>query len=328
MQRSKRRDNVVEALLHSCRQDPVLGDRRGGRVVVAFSGGPDSSTLLHAMSRASPSLRLALVAVHVDHGLRPASATEAAAAATFAGALGVPLEVHRVRPRGRGEDAARRARYEVLNLVARREDAATIALGHTADDQAETVLLHLLRGAGLEGLAAMSPREGLRFRPLLGVWRDQVEAYCRRHDLNPVHDETNEARDFARNRVRHELIPLLEAAYNPRAREALVRLALAARDEHRVVATAASRWLKAHPAPHPRKLFNRLQPGVQVEVLRSAWAVAAGLDGPAGDSGRLRRALDLLGSSRGGMIHLGAGFELDVHATNFAIHPVRVLTEP
>ena len=298
-------------------------------MVVAFSGGPDSSTLLHALARASSTLDLALTAVHVDHGLRPASAGEARAAAAFAGALGIPLELHRVRPRGRGEGAAREARYDLLEEVAARLGAKTIAVGHTADDQAETVLLHLVRGAGLEGLAAMAPREGLRFRPLLGVWRRQVEAYCGRHGLNPVHDETNDLLEFARNRVRHELIPLLEQRFNPRARAALVRLAQTARDEHEVVLAAARRWLGTHPAPHSLAAFNRLALGVRVEVLRSTWASAAGLGGPGGDSARLRHAVEALAAERTGMIHLGAGFELLVDASNFEIRRrAHVLTEP
>ncbi|MGI8609088.1 MAG: tRNA lysidine(34) synthetase TilS [Candidatus Dormibacteria bacterium] len=327
MQGSKRRrDNLVEAVLHACRRDPVLGGRGATRVVVALSGGPDSSAMLHALARAASSLNLNLTAVHVDHGLRPASAGDAAASTAFAAELGISVEVHRVRPRGGGEDAARRARHAGLEQVAARLGAATIALGHTADDQAETVLLHLLRGTGLGGLAAMAPREGLRFRPLLEVWRDQVETYCARNQLRPVHDETNDDLGFARNRVRHELIPLLEAGYNPRVREALVRLANAARQEHEVVVAAARRWLRTNPAPHPRQAFVRLGAGVRAEVLRTAWASATAAGRPAGDSARLGQALDLLASERTGMIHLGAGFELVVHATSFEIRPRDLLT--
>ena len=323
---SRRRDNVVEAVLHACRRDPVLGERGRRAVVVAVSGGPDSSVLLHALSRAAPSLGLHLTAVHVDHGLRTSGQREAARAAAFAAEVGVTLEVHRVSPRGSSEDAARRARYAALEEAAARLDAFTIALGHTADDQAETVLLHLLRGAGLEGLAAMAPREGLRFRPLLGTWRRQVEAYCVRHGIAPVHDESNDTSRFTRNRVRRELIPFLETGYNPRARQALVRLADAARDEHAVVTAAAQRWLRRRRSPYPLGSFNQLETAVRVEVLRAAWAAAAGLDAPAGDSARLRQALALLGTRRGGMIHLGRGFELVVHQDDFEIRPPDVLT--
>ncbi|MDQ6747707.1 MAG: tRNA lysidine(34) synthetase TilS, partial [Candidatus Dormibacteraeota bacterium] len=208
--RPGRRDNLVERLVHACRVDPILA-AGAPRVVVAFSGGPDSTALLHGLRRASGRLRLELLAVHVDHGLRGAdSAADRDAAAACCAELGVPLRVVEVKPRGRSEGATRDARHAALEVVAAEVDAATIALGHTADDQAETVLLHLLRGSGLEGVAAMSPREGRRFRPLLGVWREQVEAYCRRHGLRPVRDASNVDLGFARNRVRHELIPLLE----------------------------------------------------------------------------------------------------------------------
>ena len=326
MPRSRRRDNIIETVLQACRRDPVLATSGGHKVVVAFSGGPDSSALLHALSRGAASLGLDLLAVHVDHGLRPASAAAAEAASTVAARLGVAVEVHRARLQGGGEDAARGARYRVLEGVAARVRASTIAVGHTADDQAETVLLHLLRGSGLEGLAAMAPREGLRFRPLLGTWREQVEAHCAHYGLEPTHDETNDTTRFARNRVRHELIPLLEAAYNPRAREALLRLAESARDEHAVVTGAARRFLRRHASPYPLAAFNRLEAAVRVEVLRLAWASTAGLPGPAGDAARLRQALEVLAAGRAGMIHLGRGFELLVHTDDFEIRRPDVLT--
>jgi tRNA(Ile)-lysidine synthase len=323
---AQRRDNLVEAVLHACRTDPVLRGEGPHPVVVALSGGPDSSTLLHALVRASSALRLSLLAVHVDHGLRAGSSAEAAASVAFAGELGVASTVHRVRPRSSAEDAARRARYRVLERVAADHGAQTIALGHTADDQAETVLLHLLRGAGLEGIAAMAAREGLRFRPLLGTWREQVERYCVRNHLDPVRDPSNDTDAFARNRVRRGLLPLLEQEYNPRAREALVRLALAARQEHEVVAGTARRWLRAHPAPHPLQPFNRLLPGVRIEVLRQAWTAARGAGPPAGEADALRQAIRWLESGRRGMIHLGARFELVVDGKSFEIRVPDVLT--
>jgi len=198
------------------------------------------------MWRAAPALDLQLIAAHLDHGTRRASRDDAAAVAEACGRLGVPLVVGRsTTGRSRGEDALRRSRYRFLEEAATSAGAGTIALGHTADDQAETVLLHLLRGAGLEGLAAMSVREGLRFRPLLSAWRRDIEAYCRRHRLEPVEDASNQSRRYLRNRVRLDLLPEL-ATYNPRIKASLLRLADAARVEHGVVAELAEVWLQEH----------------------------------------------------------------------------------
>ena len=314
-----RRDNLVETLLQACRADPVLG-AGGGIVVVGYSGGPDSTALLHGLSRVARRLRLELHAVHVDHGLRDASPADAEAARGFCAELQLPFHVERVRPRGRGESAARDARHLALESVAARLGAATVALGHTADDQVETVLLHLLRGSGLEGIAAMAPREGLRFRPLLGAWRRQVEAYCARNHLTPRRDETNDDPAFTRNRVRNELIPLLEAGYNPRAREALLRLADAARQEHDVVVGLAREWLRDRRGPWPRGSFNGLPRAVRVEVLRALWSTTAGIARPSGEAASIAQALRLIESVEGGMIHLGGGFELSTHGSEFEIH--------
>jgi tRNA(Ile)-lysidine synthase len=317
------RDNLIEGLLRAVRADPVLGGSRASRVLVAFSGGPDSTALLHGLRRAADALHLTLAAAHVDHHLQAGSDEHAGVAAGFAAELGVAFEVLSVRPPGRGEDAARRARHTALEAAARRLGAASIAFGHTADDQAETVLLHLLRGSGVGGLAGMAPREGLRFRPLLEVTRQQVRAYCERHRLRPVHDASNDDLRFARNRVRHGLMPLLESDFNPRAKDALLRLARAARDEHAVVELAARAWLASQPpgGPMSRTALAALPRAVQVEVLRTAWSRAAGSQPLPGGAVRLEQALRLFGDKRPGMIHLGRGFELHTDANRVEIRP-------
>ena len=331
------RDNVVEAVLAACRGDDLV--RAGGDVVVAFSGGPDSTAMLHALARASSALGLRLQAVHVDHGLRPSAAAQAARAARFAAELGVPVQVLRVNPRGSSEDAARRARHRALERVAGRHGAHSIAFGHTIGDQAETVLLHLLRGSGVAGLAAMSRRDGLRFRPLLEVTRTQVERYCARERLVPDIDESNSDPRFTRNRVRQELIPLLEQRFNPRIQDALARLARAARDEHQVVRLAAAGWLEQQSPALSRPGFLGLPDAVQVEVLRLAWAAAMGDAQPPGGSARIEQALRLVRGAGPGMIQLGSGFELLADEHQLWIRPVerlrdrrrdgpRILTEP
>jgi len=209
----------------------------GERVVVAVSGGADSLCLLDCLDR----LGYPIVVAHLDHRLRRGSWREALFVLSQARRRGLPAVVERAdtaRLLQRGaslEEAARELRYRFLVDVARQVGANVIATGHTADDQAETVLMHLLRGAGVHGLRGMLPRTslgswvGLRaaegidlIRPLLATWRAQTEGHCRSAGLRPRRDPSNLDRTFFRNRLRHELLPTLET-YNPRTREVLVR---------------------------------------------------------------------------------------------------------
>jgi tRNA(Ile)-lysidine synthase len=311
------RANLVEKILKACRADPVAS--RGGPVVVAVSGGPDSSALLHAMARTAPRLGLTLTAAHLDHGLRPGSAGDARHVARLCESLGVGLRSERRMVTGKGEEAARDARHRFLDEVAEDKGAATIAYGHTADDQAETVLLHLVRGTGLEGLAAMAPRDGRRFRPMLAVTRQEVEAYCGRTLLQPLRDPTNRDLRITRNAVRSQLMPLLETL-NPQVRDSLVRMAEVARQEHDVVAQAAARWQRANTQPFNRERFNRLPRAVRAEVVRRAWAAAADLDGllPGGFE-KLGQALDRVERPGTGVFQLGKGVRLHVRPGSFEI---------
>jgi tRNA(Ile)-lysidine synthase len=313
------RSNVVETVLRACRADEVLS--RNPVVVVAVSGGPDSTALLHALTRAAPRLKLELTAAHLDHGLRPGSAADAQAVARLCERVKVPLVSRRQSPRAATEEAARDLRHAYLESVAADLSAATIALGHTADDQAETVLLHLIRGSGLEGLAAMQVREGLRFRPLLGTWRDNVDAHCRTHGLDPIEDPSNRSSRFTRNRVRRRLLPVLES-FNPQVKSSLVRLAVAAREEHEVVTQQAVLWLARQSLWMDRPGFQALPAAVRVESLRRAWGRA--LDGRAmpGGAQRLDQAMRMLSSPRRqASVSLGLGLSLHVRGDRFSIGP-------
>jgi len=313
------RSNVVEAVLRECRDDRILG--RWPRLVVAVSGGADSTALLHALTRAAPRLGLDLTAAHLDHGLRRGSAGAATRVAAMCDRLGVSLVSRRRTPARGGEDASRRLRYEFLEEVAAEAGVETVALGHTADDQAETVLLHLIRGSGLEGLAAMQVRDGLRFRPLLGVWRTDTEAHCLRHHLEPIEDATNRSPRYTRNRVRRRLIPLLET-FNPQVKAALVRLAAGARAEHDVVLGEATRWLARQPSRLDRRDFRALPVAVAAAAFRQAWARARDGGPPPGSAELLELAGRTLRSDRSeGMLNLGAGLTLHVREDRFWIGP-------
>ncbi|MGA2283700.1 MAG: tRNA lysidine(34) synthetase TilS [Candidatus Dormibacteria bacterium] len=193
---------------------------------MACSGGPDSTALVDALARLAPPRGWRLHVVHVDHGLRPGSATEAAPVAALASRLGLGFEAIRVDVAAGAslQDQARRARHRGLDEVADRIGAGAIALGHTADDQAETVLMRLLASATPWSLRAMAEREGRLARPLLRVWREATLAYCAALGLDPVDDPSNRDPRFLRSRVRHELLPALEGVF-PGARRRLVTLA-------------------------------------------------------------------------------------------------------
>lgn len=213
----------------------------GERVVVAVSGGPDSTALLSVLGALREELHLDLHVAHLNHGLRSDASLDAAAAARMAGLLRCPYheateDVAAAAERtGRSiEEAGREARYGFLAGVARRIQAPVIATGHTRDDQAETVLMRLLRGSGPRGLAGIPPVrpfDGLRvIRPLIDAVRADIVAYLARQRLEAREDSSNRDLTMLRNRVRLVLLPILEG-YNPDVRRALARLAEVMRDD-------------------------------------------------------------------------------------------------
>ena len=185
--------------------------------MVAFSGGPDSLALLLAAKRQVPRLGLELVAAHLDHALDVGSAGRAERARQLALELDVPFCGHRLeaeRPATESREAfARRARYDFLEAVAARHGARLISTAHHADDQAETVLLRLLFGSGLEGLGGIAPVRPLGatllVRPLLTIRRRELLAYLEAASLEPILDPTNFDQQVPRNRMRHALLPHL-----------------------------------------------------------------------------------------------------------------------
>jgi len=230
--------------------------RAGDTVVVACSGGPDSLALLDIMRQLAPHFRLRIVAAHYEHGIRgAASQADADFVAEFARRQVPPVPCvvgHGDVPAAAAqqgisvEAAARQMRYDFLERVRTEHDARSIAVAHHEDDQAETVLMRLLRGTGVDGLAAMRPRGtspagSTVIRPLLTSTRADIEAYCASHALQPRHDATNDIPDCTRNRLRLQLLPQLRREYNPELTPALARLAaLAADDSDYIAAQAAS----------------------------------------------------------------------------------------
>lgn len=218
---------MLSAVLHTISRRGLF--RPGDRVLVAVSGGPDSMALLAVLWELAPRLGLEIEVATVDHGLRREAAAEGELVAERARALGVPWHGLRVEVRSGGghgglQEAARRARLGALLACAESNDCARVALGHQADDQAETVLFRILRGTGLRGLAGIPYIRPPYVRPLLDVPRSQILAYLRRRSLPFVADPSNADPRFARARLRDTVLPALRRE-NPRVGEALRRLA-------------------------------------------------------------------------------------------------------
>jgi tRNA(Ile)-lysidine synthase len=277
-------DRVNSCLKDECFLQP------GKQVIVAVSGGPDSLCLLDILHKYGA----LLVVAHFNHGLRPESNADAQAVrreaekrslpfilgvedvATFAAENGYSIE-----------EAARIRRYRFLFEQAEKLDVQAITVGHTADDQIETVLMHLLRGSGLSGLKGMLVRScpnvwsaGIPLlRPLISIWRDEVLAYCREHELTPLIDPSNLDTTIYRNRLRHELIPYLES-YNPGVKQVLYRTSRVLAGEFeilkKIVDEAWENVLKAQGPGYVAldPILVKKQPvGMQRQLLRYAIAV-------------------------------------------------------
>jgi tRNA(Ile)-lysidine synthase len=185
----------------------------GDHVLVACSGGPDSTALLHVLHRLRSELGITLCVASIDHGLRPESGSEVEHVAAFAGTLGVPFYSARVEVPTEAasiQAQARELRYRTLQEIASSRGVARIAVGHTQDDQAETVLARLLRGAGLRGLEGIEAKrsDGV-IRPLLDCRRSDVRAYAAGRALPFIDDPSNHQHAFERVRIRHEVLPTL-----------------------------------------------------------------------------------------------------------------------
>jgi tRNA(Ile)-lysidine synthase len=193
----------------------------GQRVGVAVSGGADSVFLLHALRELAPRWNLELSIIHIEHGIRgAASLADAEFVAQLAATFSLPFYLHQANVPAIGgnlEEAARNVRQTFYAELIASAAVNRVATGHTRSDQAETVLFRILRGSGLTGLAGILPvtREGL-VRPLLATSRDEIECWLRERGIAWREDATNRDLRYARNRLRHEILPLLRDAFNPR----------------------------------------------------------------------------------------------------------------
>ena len=314
----------------------------GARVLVAVSGGPDSTCLLLILAALRRSLRFEIVAAHFDHRLRGARSAERErnAVRDLCERIAVPfrsgagdVRAHAKAHRRSIEEAARELRYRYLARAARAAQCETVAAGHTRDDQAETVLLHLIRGSGLRGLAAMAPSAPWPVRtrtapprlvrPLLALSRSETERCCRAAGVTPLRDPTNRSRAHLRNRIRHQLLPVLRR-YNPRIEDALARLAAAAATDvellERLAATTPAGTAKDGALRIRRKQLAALPEALRAHAVRLAYARLAG-DARGLSERHLRAVLRAAAGPSGARLDLPRGLRATVERDSIVLAP-------
>ena len=323
--------------------DPAVADVRravravlaqvdpGGLVLAACSGGPDSLALTAAVAFEAPPQALRAGAVVVDHGLQDGSAPRSAELGATLLGLGLdPVEVVAVRVgvRGGPEGAARRARYAALDEAAARTGADLVLLGHTRDDQAETVLLGLARGSGTRSLAGMPAATGRYRRPLLELDRGSTVRACAAQGLRTWDDPQNADPAYARARVRHEVLPVLESALGPGIAAALARTATLARADADALDDLAADALTAAssgPGELDVRVLSALSQAVRGRVLHRA-ALAAGCPGSALSAGHVRAVEALVTDWHGqGRIDLPGGVAVRRACDRLSFAPARQL---
>jgi len=246
MAREKRQESLEQRVLHFIQEHQLVSGQH--KLLVAVSGGADSVCLLHILVKLQDALDIKLHVAHLNHQLRGIEAeADAQYVSNLAHQLGIPatiqqrdVKAYQAQHHLSLEEAAREVRYTFLAQVARSIGTSQVAVGHTVDDHIETILLHLIRGTGTRGLRGLQPstvwqsatnKDSLTIlRPLLQVGRWETADYCQSQDLMPRIDASNLSLSPLRNRIRHQLLPLLQS-YNPRVAEALLRTARIATDD-------------------------------------------------------------------------------------------------
>ncbi len=242
-------ENIETLLSEEC---GLVKDRS---IIVGVSGGPDSLCLMETLRKAG----YPIIVAHFDHQLRAESGQDARIVEKTATRLMLPSMIDGADVRDYAEkeklsieEAARNLRYRFLFKLARQHNAQAVAVGHTADDQVETILMHFLRGSALSGLKGMSFRSIIKMfdpeipivRPLLNMWREETVVYCAVNGMRPHYDSSNDSLNFQRNRIRHLLIPNLET-YNPKFRETALRMSQSLKGDYSfVMETLEKTWLE------------------------------------------------------------------------------------
>jgi tRNA(Ile)-lysidine synthase len=300
---------------------------QGHRLLVGVSGGADSMALVHILAALRAELSLTLVAAYIDHGLRP-DETPAEWACVQAAAARLGIDAARVSVDVRAlaatrklslEHAAREARYQALAELGRQRAVDLLAVAHTADDQVEDLLLRLFRGGGRKALSGMRPQTGTLIRPLLTIRKAELVAYLAGKGIGFCFDSSNDNLRFLRNRIRHDLLPLLEIRYDPGIRQALLKTAANLREDEDLLeglldqgwarTVEISRQEGASPALCilKRAPFRELHPALQRRLIEKLlWIV--------GDMTRYEHIMAVLALARDGRtgseLHLSRGLRV------------------
>lgn len=255
------------------------------RVLVAVSGGPDSVALLYLLNSLKKELKINLHIAHLDHMLRKDSYKDRRFVEGLAGKLRIPItcaqiNIKELAKKGSLEEIARNARLGFLFKAAKDIKADKIALGHTLDDQAETVAMRILRGAGLYGLSGILPKRELAgftlIRPLIEAKRIDVEAYLKRKKVRPRRDASNFEDIYFRNRIRNRLLPLLEKEYNRNVKEVLANMAQGIGSDYDYLLRVANKTMKRLKAKIILDKLLRLHPAIQRLIFRQCFASLKG----------------------------------------------------
>ena len=317
---------ILTPLAHQLHQDIRRRQlfRPGERILVGVSGGPDSMALLALLAELRAEARWTLWGVYVDHGWRPAAARrELALVRRIGRQLRVPIRVVRLRarktPRRSWEGTARTARYAALRRVARQVRATAVAVAHTQDDQAETVLLALCRGAGLSGARGMPWQRSLDgasgpllVRPLLAFRHEMLRRYLRQRRIPWKFDATNAQRRFRRNALRHTVLPPLTRLYGAGVIERLATFAGLAHDDDAYLETIVERWCHRHVRRRSgairvaRGPLHRQPPALQRRVIRWMMAHRDGLAQSGLAACHVQSVLAVAAAGRGD-VHLPGG---------------------
>jgi len=332
--------NLLETVRQTLHAQNLL--RTGDTLVVGVSGGADSMVLLELLDRLRPEFGLTLIVGHVNHGLRDDADADQTLVEQFCRNKGLRLQTSRVSipgPRRDLEQTARTKRLAALSRTVRRFGADALVMAHHQDDLAETVLMRLLRGTGLQGLQAILPKRDINgitvIRPLLNVTRAQILDFSRAHRIPFREDPTNTDLKFLRNSIRHRLLPELAENYNPNISQVLARLADTAALDYEFLNQTAARHLQQitltqsrHSLRLNRVKLHRRHPALQRMILRLA------LTHIAGSSRRLTLehlhaletlvSLPILPNNRPARrLHLPGGLSADITATELILRQGR-----
>lgn len=267
------KQNILEKIKGTIKKYNMI--EPGDGVVVGLSGGPDSVCLFHSLCSLRKELEIGdITAVHINHGLRgeesdgDEESARALAESLDADFVSFKYDVNKIAAEtGEGtEEVGRRLRYGAFENIRRRKGAARIAVAHNRNDQAETVMMRIMRGTGLKGLAGIDfiRADGVVIRPVLDLSRDEIEQYCEENGLHPRIDSTNKEAIYTRNKIRLELLPMMKDKFNPNIVDALVRLSAQAReDEEHIMSEAMAYADGEEPRAHAR--WNKAESSLRLD---------------------------------------------------------------